>query len=134
MKEITNLMIHKYNILELGIDFMGFSLQEKEKLTYDHLIVPRRLKGKETIQNGAILIEISHNYLHVIESYDLEIFNLITSEMIDENINKIDLEHIKRIDSLLLFFEMEHRNHTTRKGKPIIKDEYIEKRYLRRLK
>ena len=54
--------------------------------------------------------------------------------MIDENINKIDLEHIKRIDSLLLFFEMEHRNHTTRKGKPIIKDEYIEKRYLRRLK
>ena len=68
------------------------------------------------------------------ESYDLEIFNLITSEMIDENINKIDLEHIKRIDSLLSFFEMEHRNHTTRKGKPIIKDEYIEKRYLRRLK
>lgn len=130
MKGITNLIIYEYNLYELGVDFMGYRLQN-EILTYHHLIKPRRLGGQETLFNGAVLIDTSHNYLHVIERYNLELFNLITSEIIDEKITGIDKEHIERIDSLLSLFELEHKKTYTKKNKLLIKDEYINKRYMR---
>lgn len=111
------------------IDFMGYSFT-KNNASYHHLIIPRRLNGPETIENGAVLNGLtSHPYLHIIESKDLEIFNLITSEMIDENIKgRIDVENIKRIHDLLIYFEKEHDHDTTKKKKLLIKRQYVEGR------
>ena len=91
------------------------------------MIVPRRLGGPETVENGAILNGLtSHPYLHIIEAKDYELFSLITSEMIDENIKgHIDMENIKNIRDMLEYFEKEHRYDTTKKGKRLIKREYI---------
>ena len=124
MKNITNFMIHEYNLKK--IDFMGYTFS-RNNASYHHLIVPRRLGGPETVENGAILNGLtSHPYLHIIEAKDYEIFSLITSEMIDENIKgHIDMENIKNIRDMLEYFEKEHRYDTTKKGKRLIKREYI---------
>ena len=127
MKEITNLMIYKYNIEQLGYDFMGYELQKGDIYTFHHLIIPKRRNGVEEIWNGAVLCgKSSHPYLHLIEAKDYEIFLNITSEMIDENIKGyIDIENLKRIDDLLNYFEREYSGIESKKGKPLIKEEYM---------
>lgn len=126
MKEITITMINLFKVEE--VDFMGYSIN-KSTLSYHHLIVPRRLGGPETIDNGAILNRLtSHPYLHIIENRDPEIFFLVTSEMVDENIKrKIDLENLRKINDLLNTFEREFCSSLTRKGKPLIKEEYTKR-------
>ena len=93
MKEITKLMIKKYALMKLKYDFMGYEFQRSNQLSFHHLIVPKRYCKQEGLGegylnwNGAILRQdTSHDYLHIIERYDPEIFELITSEMIDENL------------------------------------------------
>ena len=131
MKEITKLMIKEFNLKKLGCDFMGFHLNKGDIYTFHHLIVPHRhckemgLGEGYTRQNGSILFTTSHEYLHLIESKDLEIFNLITSEMIDENLKGyIDYCNLSRINELLESFEMQHKNDKGKNGKLLIKNEY----------
>lgn len=136
MKEITNLMIREFNIMKNGYDFMGYTVNRKNELSFHHLIVPRReCKEKGIGQgylrwNGAILVQnTSHDYLHYIETIDRDIFLEITKEMIAENESgKINLRNLKRIRELLLYFESEHINDRNSKGKKYIKEEYLIKR------
>lgn len=130
MKEINKLMINKYEINKLKFDFMGYTFKLQKELSYHHLIVPKRKGGKETIENGSILVQnTSHNYLHTIEKIDKEIFDLITNEMIIENIKgKLDIVNLKKIRELLLYFEKEHCCDKTKKGEDLIKEEYIRRR------
>ena len=126
MKQIVRNMIVLYKINELGFDFCGYSLQKGDIYTYHHNIIARRNGGPETISNGAILCgKSSHPYLHIIEAKDLERFNAITSELIDENIKGyLDQENLLAIDDILNGFEKEYYGTYTKKGKPLIKEEY----------
>lgn len=136
MREVTKLMIKKYNLLKLKYDFAGYDIRNVNQLSFHHLIISHRDCKKFGLGegywefNGAILVqETSHDYLHRIENRDEEIFNLITSEMIDENIKgKLDIENLKKIRDLLEYFEKEHCGERTSKGKPLIKEEYIRRR------
>ena len=130
MKSVTREMIKLYNIKKVGVDFMGYHAKPIESLSFHHLIIPARCGGKETIQNGAVLNGLtSHPYLHLIESKDEEIFCRITSEMLDENLKgRIDIDNLKQIRDLLLYFEKEHEDDTTKKGKRLIKWEYKNRR------
>ena len=130
MKSITREMIKLYRLKDWGCDFAGFTFSSPEQLSYHHNIIAARNGGPETIQNGAILNgKTGHPYLHIIEAKDPEIFYLITSEMLDENIKgKLDIDNLKRIRELLLYFEKEHKDDTTKKGKRLIKWEYINRR------
>ena len=118
MREVTKEMIKLYNIKKLG---------------YDHLIIPHRDCKREglgegyLLWNGAILKqETSHEYLHTIELHDRELFLRITKYIIQENKNmKIDIDNLKRIRELLLYFEAEHLNDTNKKGKKLIKRSYL---------
>ena len=133
MKEVTREMIKLYNIKKLGYDFMCYTFNRPEELSFHHLIVPHRDCKREglgegyLIWNGAILKqETSHEYLHTIELYDRELFLRITKYMIEENQNKkIDIDNLKRIRDLLLYFEAEHQYDTNKKGKKLIKRKYI---------
>lgn len=131
MKEITKLMINEYRIKKIGYDFMGYTFVSPTDLSFHHLIVPKDQGGKEESMNGAILVrKTSHDYLHIIEKYDREIFDKITLLMIKENISgKIDLDSIKYINDLLLIFEEKHSEDTFKNGALIIKD-IFRKRYL----
>ena len=129
MKHITKLMINEFKIKKLGYDFMGYSLQKGDMYNYHHLIIPARLGGERTRENGAILCgNTSHSYLHLIEYIDPDIFNYITTEMIDENIKGyLDVENIKRIHSILYQFEREHGSDRSNKGKLLIRERYYQR-------
>lgn len=133
MKEITKIMVNDFKIMKLGMDFMGYHVNRKQDLSFHHLIIPRR-HCKETglgegylYWNGAILRQnTSHDYLHIIEKIDPDIFYELTSEMIDENIKgRLDIDNLKRIHDLLLYFEREHDHDTSKKGKLLIKREFV---------
>lgn len=119
-----------FKIDKLGFDMMGYTFNRANDLSYHHLIIPRRKGGPSTFENGAILRQkTSHDYLHLIERVDPEIFYAITSELIDENIKrKIDICNLKKIRDLLLYFECEHEHEHAKSGKNLIKREYIEQR------
>lgn len=139
MREVTKIMIHDYALNKLKYDFMGYEFSKPSQLSFHHLIVPHRLcKAKGLgegylIWNGAILRQnTSHEYLHTIENYDYDMFSAITSEMIDENIKgHLDMENIRYIDDILNQFELEYSGKHTKKGHPIIKEEYT-RRLIRR--
>ena len=130
MKSITLEMINIYKIKRLGYDFMGYTFGKVQELSFHHLIVPKRLGGKETIENGAILKQsTSHNYLHRIEAYDRDRFLAITNEMIDENVNgRISKANLYRIRDILISFEREYYTKRTSNGSLIIKPQYIRDR------
>ena len=51
-------------------------------------------------------------------------------EIVEENIEnqeerKIDINNLKKINDLLSYFEKEHLNDTTKKGKRLIKREFL---------
>lgn len=133
MKEITKIMVNDFKIMKLGMDFMGYRVNRKQDLSYHHLIIPRRhckeagLGEGYLYWNGAILRQnTSHDYLHIIEKIDPDIFYELTSEMIDENIKgRLDIDNLKRIHDLLLYFEREHDHDTSKKGKLLIKREFV---------
>lgn len=134
MKQVTNLMINDFKIMQQGVDFMGFHVEHKQSLSFHHLIIARRNCARKNIPNdgyvywnGSILVQdTSHNFLHAIERVDDEIFYLITSEMIDQNLKgHLDKENLLKIKELLEYFEREHCADKTKKGKPLIKPEYI---------
>lgn len=125
MKTVTLNMINEFKIYELGYDFMGFKLNKNDKLTFHHLIVPKRDGGLYVRNNGAIIQRVPHDYLHIIERYDPKLFYYLTSEMIDMNIKGfLDSYNIANIHSILDEFEYQHEGETTRKGKLLIKREY----------
>lgn len=134
MREITKQMIDYYKIMKLGYDFMGYPVYQKNKLSYHHLIIPRRQSKEAGIGegylwwNGAILNQpTSHEYLHLIEAKDFDMFSAITSEMIDENIKGyLDMENLRHILDILHCFEREHLADVSKsKGNYLIKDEYL---------
>lgn len=140
MRDVTKLMIAKYKLLELKYDFMGYEFNKEKELSFHHLVVPKRVCKIQRMTddgyvewNGAILkTKTAHNYLHVIERYDRDMFEAITEEMIDEN-NKgyLDMKNICYIDDVLQCFEREYCGKRTKHGNPIIKEEYT-RRLIRR--
>ena len=129
MKEITKQLIKEFKLKELGYDMMGYGKQG-DIYTAHHLLVPAREGGKLTWENTAVLFETPHNYLHLIECKDFEIFSLVTSEIYDMKIKGyLDRENLHYIDDALSYFEFEHCGDTTKKGKPLIKDEYTRRKF-----
>lgn len=134
MKELTQKMIRDFKIKELGYDMMGYSPMVGDFCEFHHLLIPRRMckeygLGEGYVRwNGALLFSTPHEYLHLIEAKDLDIFFAITSEMLDMNIKGyLDTKNIRYIDDCLCEFEKEHSGDTTNKGKPLIKDEYLQR-------
>lgn len=136
MREITKLMIKEYKLMKLGYDFMGYDITNKSNLSFHHLIIPHRNckamgLGEGYLKwNGSILNQnTSHDYLHLIEAKDLDMFMAITSEMIDQNIKgRLDIENLRRIRDILECFEKEHSLDRGKKGRLLIKDDYVRRR------
>ena len=136
MKEITRDMIAEFKINKLGYDFMGYTFRNNKELSFHHLIVARRYCKRMGLGdgylkwNGAILKQsTSHDYLHLIQRIDEELFLRITYQMIEENTNgHLDIENLKKIRDILLYFEKEHQFDRDKKGRVLIKREYIHNR------
>lgn len=124
MKPLVKLMINIYNLK--NIDFMGYEVSKDNPYTFHH-IKKRCHGGKEIIENGAILTKNAHEYLHLIETRDLEIYQYINNVLMQ--INEQNFEPLQRqilaIDYLLKIFESEHQNDSTCKNKAILKEKYL---------
>lgn len=136
MREITKLMVNDFNLKKLGYDFAGFHFNKTNELSFHHLIVPHRDSRSFGIGegyvywNGAILVQnTSHDYLHLIESVNRPMFLAITDELVKENIQGyIDVDNIRRIHSIMEEFEDKYGDVKSKKGKLLIKREYIKNR------
>lgn len=127
MKSITNLMINEWNIKK--ICWMGYKVSKENPYTYHH-IKKRCVGGEESIENGAILTKIAHEYLHILETRDLEKYIYINNVL--KQINEQGFMPLERqllaINSILEEFERENKYEKSKKGKMLIKKEYIEGR------
>lgn len=124
MKQITKLMVNMYNLKK--IDFMGYKVSKDNPYTYHHLI-KRCHGGKEIIENGTVLTKNSHEYLHIVETRDLELYNYINNvlKQINEQGHEPLLRQILAIDYLLKLFEKDHMEDRSSKNKRLIKNEYL---------
>lgn len=136
MREITKLMVNDFNLKKLGYDFAGFHFNRTNELSFHHLIVPHRDSRSFGIGegyvywNGAILVQnTSHDYLHLIESVNRPMFLAITDELVKENKQgHVDVDNIRRIHSVMEEFEDTYGDLRGRRGKLLVKREYIKNR------
>ena len=68
MREPLITMLEIYKPLELGVDWLNYKIKRPSDLTFHH-IKEKRNGGKRIIENGAILIRRSHDYLHYLDRY-----------------------------------------------------------------
>ena len=130
MKNITKQMIKIYK--PNGICWLGYRIT-KDNANFHHLI-KKENGGEQTINNGAILSEVGHRYLHIIESKEIHLYLAINEVL--KIINKQGYapteEQYRIINRLLLSFEEEHIKDKTSKNKLLIKYQYLDRvtRYL----
>lgn len=130
MRDVVKLMLYLWDMD--NTDWMGYTLQKDEKFSYHHLIIPKREGGPASIDNGAILIQSAgHDYLHMIEKCDRELFEYITKILVEVNRQQSmpTKEQLIRISNILKSFEREYQGKRTPKGKLIIKERYLNRLY-----
>jgi hypothetical protein len=115
----TLIMVYKMQ----DIDWLGYKLNES--FTYHHLI-KKCDGGKRIFNNGAVLYETSHSYLHRIEYYDFEKYVYINNILKEVNNQRYmtTIEQLIKIDYVLKQFEEEHKNYISNRGKVLIKEKY----------
>ncbi len=126
MKNITREMLEIYKPFS-DLDWMNYKLVKKD-LTYHH-ILKKEDGGKQTIENGCLLMPVAHQYLHLIEYKDLETYNAINKifRYVNQQGYEPTLEQRQIIEYLLQGFENVHRWDKGSKGKQLIKYKYLER-------
>lgn len=125
MKAVTRELIRIYN--QRKIDWMGYDIRTINDLTYHH-IQKKEHGGPFTLKNGALLRgNTSHEYLHIIESRDLDMYKYINNVLraINDQGYKPTKEQLLRIRDVLLQFEREHDRDLNSQGKLLIRKKYI---------
>ncbi len=120
MNKVKEEMIKIYNTYTL--DWMDYYVEGND-LTYHH-IVKAENGGKITIDNGALLTQRAHNYLHLIERIDIDIYNRINAVLKEINENKSEPTIIqrKKIDLLLYEFEVKNADRILNKKEKKVKN------------
>ena len=124
MDNILKTLINIYNMKE--IDWLGYKLEDR--FSYHH-IIKKCDGGKRTFNNGAVLFQTSHSYLHTIENYDIEKYIYLNKILKDINTQRYmpTKEQLKQIDFILRTFENDFGNYVSSRGKILIKDIYKER-------
>jgi hypothetical protein len=109
-----------------GLDWLNYKIVRADALTYHH-IKKRADGGKRSIENGAILTQIAHRYLNLIEYQDIDKYNAINKvfQIVNDQKCEPTIGQREVIECLLQQFEAEHRWDKGRKGKLLIKREYL---------
>ena len=117
MNEIKLRMINIYKTYDF--DWMNYAIINEE-LTYHH-IVKEEYGGKVTLENGALLTPRAHEYLHLIERTDNIIYDKINEifKQINEQRHAPSYKQRKKIDLLLLEFEIKNADKIIKKNKKL---------------
>lgn len=126
MKKITRDMLKIYKPYS-NLDWMNYKLV-KNNVTAHHII--KKCDGGELVQeNIALLMPVSHEYLHLIECKDIKIYEMINKmfKIINYQQHEPTLEERNIIEFVLQEFESKHRHDKNVKGKQLIKYKYLER-------
>lgn len=113
-------------------DWLGYKITKDNYLTYHHIF--KDVYGDYTfanpdykLDNGALLSQLGHNYLHIIENRDLHLYLMLSDILreINEQKHMPTLEQYKRINLCLKYFEAKHKKDTNSKGKILIKKAFL---------
>lgn len=126
MKAIVGDMLKIYKPLS-GMDWMNYKLIRRE-VTFHHC-EKRCQGGKRTIENGALLMPVAHQYLHIIEFKDLETYVAINKlfKLINDQGHEPTPEQREIMEYFLKTFETEHKWDKGSKGKSLVKHKYLER-------
>lgn len=128
MTKLKTKIYDNFKLQQLGVDFMGYEFENKKDLTYHH-IQPKNYGGQTTYNNGALLINASHNYIHTIQTFDFKLFLELSQELKKEHAQgEITHDRLIVIAQMLAYFESKYANIYTRSGAPLIKDEFTRRR------
>lgn len=124
MNKITKEMLHIYKPLS-NLDWLNYKIVRKSDLTFHH-IVKRENGGKKELSNGALLIPVAHQYLHLIEYKDIATYNAINKIFTYVNQQQYEPTREQReiIEYLLKEFEKIHKWDKNSKGKALIQYKY----------
>lgn len=130
MNNITREMLKIYKPLS-GLDWMNYRLVKKD-VTYHH-IVKREHGGDRSIENGALLMPVAHQYLHLIEFKDIERYEEINRifEIVNRSGCEPSREEREIIEYLLREFESVHKWDKNSKGKLLLQRKYLERDFNR---
>lgn len=128
MDRIVREMLKIYEPIS-GLDWLNYKLVRKD-VTYHHMI-KRSDGGKRTIENGALLMPVAHQYLHLIEFRDIDTYNAINKIFECVNYQKCEPSKGQRevIELLLREFEREHRWDKGSKRRVLIQRKYKEREW-----
>lgn len=128
MKSETEELIKIFGLT--NTDWMGYIIKRKQDITFHHL--QKKVDGGlYEINNGALLNgSTAHPYLHLIEAKDFDMYEYINNILKNINAQRFNPTHrqLLAIHAILEQFEREHCGDRTKKGRPLIKPEYVERR------
>ena len=128
MDKVTQEMLEIYKPLS-HLDWLNYKLVKRD-ITFHH-IIKKELCGKRTIENGALLMPISHQYLHLIECKDNDTYVALNKlfKCINEQRYEPTREQREIVEYLLQEFERVHRWDKNSKGKLLLQRKYLERKF-----
>lgn len=129
MRRITKDMLEIY-IPYSNLDWMNYKLVRTE-LTYHH-IVKKEDKGKSEISNGALIMPVAHQYLHLIECLDIDTYIALNNlfKIVNTQGYEPTREQRELIEYLLKEFEKIHKWDKGLKGKLLVQKKYLERGFI----
>ena len=112
----------------LDYDWLNYKVTQSNPLTYHH-IEKKCDGGKETIENGALLSEVGHEYFNIIEFKSKETYITLNKmfKIINTQRTAPTQEQRQIVEFLLKEFESEHKDDKNSRGKPLIKYKYLKR-------
>ena len=126
MKQVTKDLIQFYKPLDF--DWLNYRVTRQNQITFHH-IVKAEHGGLYSLDNGALLSERGHRYLHIIEYKEIEIYVALNKmfTLINKQRTPPTLEQRQIINMLLDQFYDVHKNDRSKKGKRLIKYDFLER-------
>ena len=108
-----------------GLDWMNYRIVRRD-MTFHH-ILKREDGGGYCIDNGALLMPVAHQYLHLIEFRDEERYKALNKifEIVNHQRREPSREQREIVEYLLCEFERMHQKDKNSKGKMLIRREYL---------
>ncbi len=126
MKQITRDMLKIYKPYS-EMDWLNYKIVRNDMTA--HHILKKEHGGKLEMDNIALLLSVSHSYLHIIEYKDLETYIAINKifKYVNQQKHEPTWEQRTEIEYLLRNFEAQHKNDRGRKNTLLIKKKFLER-------
>lgn len=114
----------KFDCVEF--DWMNFQITKSNPLTFHH-IDKACTGGERTLKNGALLTNIAHEYLHIIEVYDKKTYDALNKVFKLINLSGKGPTDIDRmtVEYLLSNFYEKYKYEKNSKGEKLLTGNYF---------